>query len=248
MQDLLTAVVVNTQFSWTAPRRLGWTKNAGWPKNFGLTQEVRDGPKNVGVGAAEGHDSRPHPNAGLTLSQEREKNWKKRDFEIQEKLGEGKYGEVRKAVSVEDKNAYAVKKIRKGKNTTVALIRNEIELQKNSSAYYLQLELVEGGELFDLMHSYGKFSEDTARFYAAEILCALEYIHDNDIVFRDLKPGNILLTSEGHIKLHAKGVKIYIQIGALFCEHSFCGTPSCYSHRFLGQTIYCAKHAPTQQS
>ncbi|KAI1696547.1 protein kinase domain-containing protein [Ditylenchus destructor] len=78
--------------------------------------------------------------------------WKKGDFEMQEKLGEGQYGEVWKAVSIKDKNVYAVKKIRKGKNTTVALIRNEIELQrkldskfvvrlynafKNSSAYYL---------------------------------------------------------------------------------------------------------------
>ncbi|KAI1729303.1 hypothetical protein DdX_01535 [Ditylenchus destructor] len=87
MLDLLTTVVANTHPSWAGPRILDCPKKAGlsltherWtttstldsPKNSGLTQEESAGPKNLRVRAAEGRESRPHPNAGLTLSQERE--------------------------------------------------------------------------------------------------------------------------------------------------------------------------------
>jgi len=47
----------------------------------------------------------------------------------------------------------------------------------------------------------GTFEEERAKFYAAEILLALQWLHDNDIIYRDLKPQNILLDCEGHIKL-----------------------------------------------
>lgn len=63
------------------------------------------------------------------------------------------------------------------------------------------MEFVPGGELFTYLRSRGKFSNDTSLFFAAEIICALEYLHSKDIVYRDLKPENILLDREGHVKL-----------------------------------------------
>lgn len=42
--------------------------------------------------------------------------------------------------------------------------------------------------------------EDLARFYAAEIICAVSYLHANDIMHRDLKPENILLDADGHVR------------------------------------------------
>lgn len=52
------------------------------------------------------------------------------------------------------------------------------------------------------MHYHqGVFDEDVARLYAAEIVCAISYLHSRGIVHRDLKPENVLLDSEGHIRL-----------------------------------------------
>ncbi|XP_060733197.1 cAMP-dependent protein kinase catalytic subunit PRKX-like isoform X1 [Tachysurus vachellii] len=66
---------------------------------------------------------------------------------------------------------------------------------------FMLMEFVPGGELFTYLRSRGKFSNDTSLFFAAEIICALEYLHSKDIVYRDLKPENILLDREGHVKL-----------------------------------------------
>ena len=47
----------------------------------------------------------------------------------------------------------------------------------------------------------GKFAEARARFYAAEITLAIEYVHSLDIIYRDLKPENVLLDARGHVRL-----------------------------------------------
>jgi serum/glucocorticoid-regulated kinase 2 len=78
---------------------------------------------------------------------------------------------------------------------------------------YLVLAFVNGGELFHHLQREGRFSIDRARFYAAELLCALECLHGLDVIYRylslskqpnsfsDLKPENIMLDFTGHIAL-----------------------------------------------
>lgn len=63
------------------------------------------------------------------------------------------------------------------------------------------LEFVAGGELFSYLRAAGRFSGRTSCFYAAEIICALDYLHSKHIVYRDLKPENLLLDIQGHLKI-----------------------------------------------
>ena len=71
----------------------------------------------------------------------------------------------------------------------------------NERFLYMLLEYVCGGELFTYLRNAGRFTADTALFYAAEIVLALEYLHSLSLVYRDLKPENLLLDRQGHLKL-----------------------------------------------
>jgi serine/threonine protein kinase len=90
---------------------------------------------------------------------------------------------------------------------------------------YFILDYVNGGELFFHLQKEKRFSEDRVAFYAAEILLALEHLHLNGIIYRDLKPENLLLTNEGHIVLTDFGL---CKEGILKEDDktgTFCGTP-----------------------
>ncbi|KAI8484146.1 hypothetical protein Bbelb_381000 [Branchiostoma belcheri] len=86
---------------------------------------------------------------------------------------------------------------------------------------YLLLELAHGGELFSMLRKEGRFSNDTATFYAGETALALDYLHRNDIVYRGLKPEDILISRDGHVKLTDFG------FAKVVYSHTYtlCGTP-----------------------
>jgi serine/threonine protein kinase len=63
------------------------------------------------------------------------------------------------------------------------------------------MEYLIGGDLSSLLQCFERFEEEMAKMYTAEVVLALEYLHNNGITHRDLKPDNMLITSEGHIKL-----------------------------------------------
>ncbi|KAI1694701.1 protein kinase domain-containing protein [Ditylenchus destructor] len=168
-------------------------------------EEHEAGPSHTGYETGSSDDGNSHI-----------KQWSEIISTWEEPIGYGAFGEVRKAKSKSDNEVYAIKIINKGETMTTAEIKNEIAIQlkldnifivrlydayQSHEAFYLQLEMVEGGALLDLMKTVDKFEENAARFYAAEIICGLEYIHAKDIVYRDLKPENVLLTSKGHIKV-----------------------------------------------
>jgi len=62
-------------------------------------------------------------------------------------------------------------------------------------------EFMMGGDFDNILEIFGRFDENQARFYFAELVLALESIHELGIVHRDLKPGNLLMDSNGHLKL-----------------------------------------------
>ena len=93
---------------------------------------------------------------------------------------------------------------------------------QSQTKLYLISDFFNGGELFFYL-SNGRFSENRARFYAAEIAMGLHYLHSKGIVYRDLKPENLLLDSDGHIKITDFGLsKQNVEGDEL---HSLCGTP-----------------------
>jgi len=63
------------------------------------------------------------------------------------------------------------------------------------------LEYVCGGELFTYLRNAGRLSNTAGLFYASEIVLALEYLHSLSMVYRDLKPENLLIDREGHLKV-----------------------------------------------
>ncbi|KAJ1487382.1 kinase-like domain-containing protein, partial [Baffinella frigidus] len=72
---------------------------------------------------------------------------------------------------------------------------------QDSRNLYMMLELVIGGELFSHLRKAGRFSNETTRKYTAMVVLALNHLHEHDIVYRDLKPENLLLDDKGYLKI-----------------------------------------------
>jgi serine/threonine-protein kinase greatwall len=72
---------------------------------------------------------------------------------------------------------------------------------QTSMFIYLVMEYMIGGDLKSLLLQYGYFDENTAKFYAAEVCLALQYLHNHGIIHRDIKPDNMLISATGHVKL-----------------------------------------------
>jgi len=89
---------------------------------------------------------------------------------------------------------------------------------------YMILDYFTGGELFFHLKSEGRFTEERARFYAAEIILAIEILHQNTIAYRDLKPENVLLDMDGHVRLTDFGLSKE-GITRTQLTQTFCGTP-----------------------
>jgi len=86
---------------------------------------------------------------------------------------------------------------------------------------YMVIEYVHGGELFSHLRKEGRFSDDTAKFYAQEIVLAFGYLHGMHIVYRDLKPENLLITTTGHLKITDFGFAKQVEDRTW----TLCGTP-----------------------
>jgi RAC serine/threonine-protein kinase len=100
---------------------------------------------------------------------------------------------------------------------------------------FFVLDYCAGGELFFHLCKVGKFSESRASFYAAEIVLALEYIHQLDIVYRDLKPENVLLDARGHVRLTDFGLSKEGITNSSSGANSFCGTPEYLAPEILNR-------------
>jgi len=93
---------------------------------------------------------------------------------------------------------------------------------KDKDRLLFLLEPSLGGELFSVLRARTSFDEDTARFYAASVVLAFEYMHSKNIIYRDLKPENLLLDDEGYLKVTDFGFAKELTGGRTW---TLCGTP-----------------------
>lgn len=143
------------------------------------------------------------------------------DFEILATLGQGSFGTVYLARDLATNEPVAIKRLCKAdvlRNEELAHLtweRRAMSTMTASASFlvdfkgsfqdaghvYFVLEYCPGGEFFSLCVDTGRMDEGSARLYTAEVVLALEALHSHDFVFRDLKPENLLLAADGHLKL-----------------------------------------------
>ena len=175
------------------------------------------------------------------------------DFNVEKLLGKGAFGKVLLVTKKDTGQLYAMKSLRKDMleernqkvhTKTEREILGEVNCPfivqlrfafQTADKLYMVMDFINGGELFFHLRRCTKFPEDRTRFYAAEILAALEYLHSRGIIYRDLKPENVLLDSEGHIKLTDFGLSKKFFSGEKKA-FSFCGTPEYLAPEILKGT------------
>ncbi|KAK0627044.1 kinase [Immersiella caudata] len=141
------------------------------------------------------------------------------NYSVVKTIGKGYFGEVKLVRKIQDGRVYALKRLFKSEMISKeqlprvraerdALAESDSEwvtklyttFQDNTSLYML-MEFCPGGDLMTILIKFQIFSEDITRFYAAEIINAIEAVHNLGFIHRDIKPDNILLDRGGHIKL-----------------------------------------------
>lgn len=141
------------------------------------------------------------------------------DFSLQRTLGTGSFGRVHLVQSRHNHRFYAIKVLKKAQVVKMKQVEHTNDerrmLQRvkhpflvtlwgtfqDSKNLYMVMDFVEGGELFSLLRKSQRFPNPVAKFYAAEVTLALEYLHAQHIIYRDLKPENLLLDRHGHLKI-----------------------------------------------
>lgn len=154
-------------------------------------------------------------------------------------LGKGAFGRVRLALNKATGEYIAIKCLKKShlirtkqvdhvsseynilKLTRHPLLVNLIGFAQDSAYLYFALEYVPGGDMFTFLRKVHKFDNALANIYASQIVLMFEYLHSLDIIYRDLKPENLLIGADGYLKLTDFGFAKVVYDRT----YTLCGTP-----------------------
>lgn len=146
------------------------------------------------------------------------------DFELLTIIGRGAFGEVRLCREKTTGNVYAMKKLKKSEMLRRGQVEH-VKAERNLLAevdstcivklycsfqddeyLYLIMEYLPGGDMMTLLMRKDTLTEDEARFYVGQTVLAIESIHKHNYIHRDIKPDNLLLDKNGHMKLSDFGL------------------------------------------
>ncbi|XP_052205816.1 probable serine/threonine protein kinase IRE [Diospyros lotus] len=162
------------------------------------------------------------------------------DFEIIKPISRGAFGRVFLARKRSTGDLFAIKVLKKAdmirKNAVESILaeRNILISVRNPFVVrffysftcrenlYLVMEYLNGGDLYSMLRNLGCLDEDMARIYIAELVLALEYLHSLNVIHRDLKPDNLLIGPDGHIKLTDFGLS---KVGLINSTDDLSGPP-----------------------
>merc|ERR1719171_1125757 len=163
------------------------------------------------------------------------------DFDLRATVGTGTFGRVRvvKIKGEKDRSPFALKILKKSEIIRLKQVEhvkaekqilekiehpfivNLLYCFQDEKRLFMLMEYVNGGELFSYLRKEGRLPNDNARFYAGEIILAFQYLHSTHIVYRDLKPENLLIDHAGHVKITDFGFAKVVEDRTW----TLCGTP-----------------------
>uniref|UniRef100_A0A672PQ66 protein kinase C n=1 Tax=Sinocyclocheilus grahami TaxID=75366 RepID=A0A672PQ66_SINGR len=190
------------------------------------------------------HEGEEHEAVGSRDSGKSVSSLGLKDFDLLRVIGRGSYAKVLLVRLKKTDRIYAMKVVKKelvNDDEDIDWVQTEKHVFEQASNHpflvglhscfqtlsrlFFVIEYVNGGDLMFHMQRQRKLPEEHARFYSAEISLALNYLHERGIIYRDLKLDNVLLESEGHIKLTDYGMcKEGLRPGDT--TSTFCGTPN----------------------